>query len=82
MTSISAAMIFFGIQVIYYSSTLNESSVGFTKTINQIIFGISETLGYISAEFIIHKTKRKRATLIGMGLSFSFCLLLGVMVLF
>lgn len=34
-------MIFFAIQAIYYSSTLNESSVGFTKTINQIVFGIS-----------------------------------------
>jgi hypothetical protein len=75
-------MIFFGIQAIYYSSTLNESSVGFTKTINQIVFGISETLGYLSAELIIHKAKRRSSTFIGMGLSFSFCLVLGVMVSF
>lgn len=34
-------MIFFGIQSVYYSSTLNEDTVGFTRTINQIVFGIS-----------------------------------------
>jgi len=34
-------MIFFGIQAMYYSSQLNENSVGFEKTINQIVFGVS-----------------------------------------
>jgi hypothetical protein len=48
-TSISAAMILFGIQAMYYSSQLNQSSVGFTKTINQIVFGASEACGYIVA---------------------------------
>lgn len=39
-TSISGAIIFFGIQAMYYSSTLNQSSVGFSKLTNQIMFGI------------------------------------------
>lgn len=80
-TSISAAMIFFGIQSIYYSSTLNSNSVGFTKTINQVIFGISETLGYLSAELVIHWCRRRRATFVGMGLASLLCLVLGGMVM-
>ena len=39
--SISTGIIFFGIQTIYYSTTLNLGQVGFSKTINQVIFGVS-----------------------------------------
>lgn len=46
-TSISAALILFGIQVMYYSSQLNGNSVGFTRTVNQVIFGMSEMTGYL-----------------------------------
>ncbi len=48
-TSISGAIVFFGIQAMYYSSTLNQSSVGFSKLTNQILFGVGEMIGYISA---------------------------------
>jgi len=81
-TSISAAMILFGVQSIYYSSQLNSNSVGFAKTINQIIFGISEMIGYLSAELIIDKCLRKKATFIGLGISSAMCLVLGILVYF
>ena len=42
-------MVFFGIQVIYYSTILNLDNIGFSKTINQIIFGLSEIAGYLGA---------------------------------
>lgn len=47
--SISTGFIFMGIQTIYYSTTLNLGDVGFSKTINQVIFGVSEMFGYIAA---------------------------------
>jgi hypothetical protein len=78
--SISTGIIFFGIQTIYYSTTLNLGQVGFSKTINQVIFGVSEMLGYIAAEFIIHKTPRKKASIIGLGAASGLCLLLGILV--
>lgn len=41
MTSISAGIIFFGVQVIYYSSVLGVDTIGFSKNINQVVFGVS-----------------------------------------
>lgn len=79
-TSISAAMILFGVQAIYYSSSLNSSSVGFAQTINQIIFGVGEMIGYFSASLFIDKCLRRKATFIGLGISAGMCLTLGVMV--
>lgn len=80
-TSISASIILFGIQIMYYSSQLNQGTVGFSKTINQIIFGVSEMIGYLSAELLIHKCKRKQFTFIGLGISAGMCLLLGFLVM-
>jgi len=39
-------------------------------------------LGYIAAEFIIHKSLRKRATLVGLIVASVMCLLLGILILF
>ncbi len=80
--SIATGFIFLGIQTIYYSTTLNLGDVGFSKTVNQVIFGVSEMFGYIAAEFIIHKTKRKRASYIGLGIASAMCFALGVLLLF
>ena len=66
----------------YYSSTLNQSNVGFSKLTNQIMFGIGETIGYLSAQILIDKCLRKKATLIGFAVSSALCTILGVMVLF
>ena len=82
MTSISIAMIFFGVQVIYYSSALSENTIGFTDTVNQIVFGVSEATGYLVCELIVDKVYRKKATLIGLGVASLFCLVLGIMVIF
>lgn len=82
MTSIASAMIFFGIQVIYYSSSLSEGSIGFSKTLNQCLFATSEMTGYIVSEYVVHKFPRKKATFFGMGIASILCLVLGVMVLF
>jgi hypothetical protein len=38
-------------------------------------------IGYLSAELIIDKCLRKKATFIGLGISSSMCLVLGVLVL-
>ncbi len=80
--SIATGFIFLGIQTIYYSTTLSLGDVGFSKTINQVIFGVSEMFGYIAAEFIIHKTKRKAASYIGLGIASIMCLVLGILLLF
>lgn len=80
-TSISAAMIFFGIQIMYYSSQLNQNTVGFTPIINQVIFGISEMFGYLAAEILIDKCLRKKTTFVGMGISAGMCIVLGFLVM-
>lgn len=79
--SISSGLIFLGIQTIYYSTSLNLDAAGFNKYINQEIIGISEMLGYISAEFIISKCNRKKATFIGLGISSVMCLALAVLLM-
>ena len=79
-TSISGAIVLFGIQAMYYSSNLNQSSVGFSKLTNQILFGIGEMIGYISAEILIDKCLRKKATIIGFAVSSALCTILGIMV--
>jgi hypothetical protein len=71
-----------GIQTIYYSTTLNLGDVGFSKTINQVIFGVSEMFGYVAAEFVVHKTARKKASYIGLGVASGMCLVLGILLLF
>jgi hypothetical protein len=38
-------------------------------------------IGYLSAELIIDKCLRKKATFIGLAISSSMCLVLGVLVL-
>ena len=67
------------IQVIYYSTTLNLGTIGYSRTINQEIVGVSEAVGYIGAEFIIHKVRRKRSSLIGLVSSSVLCLILAVL---
>jgi len=49
--------------------------------VNQIIFGVSEMMGYIAAEFIIHKSLRKKSTFIGLGMASFMCLILGILIL-
>lgn len=80
--SISTGIIFLGIQTIYYSTTLNLGDVGFSKTINQVIFGVSEMMGYIGAEFVVYRLPRKKASYFGLGIASAMCLLLGVLLLF
>lgn len=80
--SISSGMIFLGIQTIYYSTSLNLGSAGFSKTINQEIIGVSEMSGYIAAEFIIHKCYRKKSSYIGLGFSTAMCGVLAVLISF
>jgi hypothetical protein len=74
-------MIYFGLQNIYYASSLNAGSIGFSQTINQVIFGMSELLGYVSVELIMNKIKRKRASYIGVGISVGMGFVLGVLVM-
>lgn len=38
--------------------------------------------GYIAAEFIIHKSPRRKSTFIGLGLASFMCLSLGILILF
>ena len=71
-----------GIQTIYYSTTLNLGDVGFSKTINQIIFGVSEMFGYVAAEFVVHRLPRKRASYLGLGIASAMCFVLGTLLLF
>jgi len=47
--------------------------------VNQEIVGGSEIAGYIVAEIIISKTKRKPLSLLGMGISSGMCLLLAIL---
>ncbi len=65
----------------YYSSTLNGATVGFDKLTNQIVFGVGETFGYLSASFIVDKCYRKKTTFIGLGISSGLCIVLGIMIL-
>jgi hypothetical protein len=81
LTSIAAGMIFFGVQVIYYSSVLGVDTIGFSKNMNQVVFGVSEMAGYVVCELIVHKIYRKKATYIGMGFTSLFCLAMGVMLM-
>lgn len=80
--SVATGFIFMGIQTIYYSTTLNLGDVGFSKTINQVIFGVSEMMGYIAAEFVVSNIPRKRASYLGLGIASGMCLLLGFLLLF
>jgi hypothetical protein len=72
-------MIFLGIQTIYYSTSLNLDSAGYSPIINQEIIGISEMLGYVGAEMIINKVPRKKGSFIGLGISSGMCLVLAVL---
>ena len=45
-------------------------------TVNQEIVGVSEIMGYIGAEFIVHKVKRKKISFIGLITSSILCLAL------
>ena len=67
------------IQVIYYSTTLNLGSIGYSRTVNQEIVGVSEAVGYIGAELMIHKVRRKRSSLIGLLSSSILCLALAAL---
>jgi hypothetical protein len=80
--SISTGFIFLGIQTIYYSTTLNLGDLGFNKTVNQVIFGVSEFFGYIGAEFVVHKLKRKTASYYGLGIASAMCFVLGILLIF
>lgn len=75
-------MVFLGIQTIYYSTSLNLGSAGFSKLINQEIIGISEMAGYIGAEFIIATCYRKKTTFIGLGISTLMCGVLAILINF
>lgn len=68
--------------MIYYSTSLSLDSAGFNKYINQEIIGVSEMLGYIVAEFLIHRCRRKRSSFWGMGVSSLMCLVLAVLIMF
>ena len=70
------------IQTIYYGTSLNLDNAGYDMLTNQQIIGISEALGYIGAEFIISKVRRKKSSFIGMSLSALFCFVLGFLTFF
>jgi OCT family organic cation transporter-like MFS transporter 16 len=74
--SIMSGLVFFGIQIIYYSMSFSLGSVGLSIYVNQTIVGVSEGIGYLAAEIAIPKVKRKKASFIGMGLSSTLCFVL------
>lgn len=74
--ALASAFVFFGIQIIYYSTSFSLDSVGLDIHINQGLVGFSEGLGYVGAEFAIPKVRRRKASLIGMGVSSIFCFVL------
>lgn len=76
--SIGAGIVFMSIQIIYYGTSLNLDKAGFSMLKNQEIIGISEGLAYLAAELIINKVKRKKASIIGMGISSFMCFFLGI----
>lgn len=39
-------------------------------------------IGYIAAEFIIHKSLRKKSSYIGLGIASGMCLVLGILIIF
>ena len=80
--TVSTGIVFLGIQVIYYCTILNLDKTGYDKLTNQEIIGVSEALGYISAELIVSKVRRKKTSFIGMGLSSLLCLALAALTLF
>ena len=73
---------FLAIQVIYYGTTLNLDKTGYDKLTNQEIVGISEGIGYIGAELIVSKVRRKKTSFIGLVLSSLLCLALAVLSIF
>ena len=68
--------IFFAIQLVYYSTTFNLGDIAFDPYINQFIVGMSELAGYIAAEILIPRIKRKWCSYIGMGITGVFCFVL------
>ena len=80
--TISAGFVFLAIQVIYYGTTLNLDKTGYDKLTNQEIVGVSEGIGYIGAELIVSKVRRKRTSLIGLILSSLLCLALAFLSIF
>lgn len=76
MKALASGLVFFGIQLIYYSTSFNLGNVGLSIYLNQTIVGVSEGIGYLAAEIAIPKVKRRKASFIGMGLSSVFCLVL------
>lgn len=80
--TIAGGVVFLGIQVIYYCTSFNLDTVGYDKLTNQEIIGISEGLGYIGAEFIVSKVRRKKASIVGMGLASILCFLLAFLSIF
>ena len=60
----------------YYSTTFNLGNIAFDPYINQFIVGMSELAGYITAELLIPRVKRKICSYVGMGLTGIFCFIL------
>lgn len=79
MITISTGFAFLGIQTIYYFTSLNLGNAGFNMLINQEIIGGSEIAGYIVAEIIISKIRRRPFSLLGMGISSAVCLVLAIL---
>lgn len=79
MITVSTGFAFLGVQTIYYFTSLNLSNAGFNMLINQEIIGGSEIAGYIVAEIIISKIKRKPFSLLGLGISSIVCLILAIL---
>ena len=77
--TISTGFVFLATQVIYYGVTLDLGSIGYSKTVNQEIVGVSEIVGCIGIEFIIHRVPRKKTTLIGLVCSSLLCLALAAL---
>lgn len=67
------------IQIIYYCTSLNLDKAGYDMLTNQQIIGVSEGIGYLIAEIMISKVRRKKISLIGLGLTIVLSGSLGVM---
>ena len=79
MITIASGIIFLGIQAIYYSTLLNLNNAGFGKLANQEIIGISEAISYVATEFFIDKVRRKKVSIIGMGVASLFCFVITIL---
>lgn len=47
--AVGSGIVFLGIQIVYYSTSLNLDSVGLNLYVNQAVVGVSEGLGYVAA---------------------------------